>query len=359
MNKYESLMSEVISLAEKGRGFTSPNPLVGSIIYDEENDSIEGRGFHVFSGGPHAEVNAIQDAILRQGSVEGKTLITNLEPCCHRNKKTPPCTELILKHGLRKVIIGCVDPNNSVAGKGVKFLRENGVEVVSGILADESKALNEVYYHTQKNKRPFLSIKIGTSLDGKISLLGGESKYITSDESRDVVHDLRFFHDAILVGLGTVIKDDPILNIRRGSFKNFNKRLKTIVVGRLKGFDFKVYKLFNSQKNVIFLNVGDDVCEDSFPFIVRNCRENLSLAINNLINDDIYSVLVEPGAKILRELLKIGYCDKLYIHQSTSVIGKGLSFSDGIEISSLADRIKINSSSVKKVGVDIHIEGYL
>ena len=359
MNCYKSLMSEVISLAKKGRGLTSPNPLVGSIIYNEDSQKVEGRGFHVFSGGPHAEVNAVQDALLNHGSVEGRTLLTNLEPCCHRDKKTPPCTELIIKHKIKKVVIGALDPNIEVSGNGVDYLKENGVEVIQDVLNDECISLNEIYNHTQRLKRPFIGVKIASSLDGKVSLTSGESKYITCPESRDAVHDLRYFYDAVMVGVGTIIKDDPILNIRRGQFKEHRKSLNTIIVGRLSGFEYESYRIFNSENRIIFLNNGVDVKTSEYPFKVFNCSDNLPGALRELIDKGIFSILVEPGPKLLKNLIDINHCDKFYIHQSTSFIGKGRSYSDQIEIKNLSDSLKFDVKDLKLVGRDIHIEGYI
>lgn len=359
MNDYIELMQKAIGLALKGKGFTSPNPIVGCLIYDEESKEIVGEGFHVFSGGPHAEVNAIQDAILNIGSVKGKTLITTLEPCCHRGKKTPPCTDLIINSKIKKVIIGTLDPNKLVSANGIKTLETNGVDVVAGVLESDCKVINEIYNYNTINKQPFVSMKVASSIDGKIALSNGESKYITSAASRAVVHDLRFFNDAILVGLGTVIKDDPRLDVRLGKYKDLRKDRKIIVYGRVLDFKYHDFHIFKEPENIIFINYGEKVSSENYPFeIISHCGD-WKKTFTEVYNRGVNSVLVEPGKKLFKDLVTSNAVNKFYFHQSPSIIGSGISFSDEITISELNDRIFLKPAGLKKVGDEIHYEAYL
>lgn len=359
MDEYKSLMRKAVDIAGKARGLTSPNPLVGCLIYDEDNKKVLGEGFHIFSGGPHAEVNAIQDAILKTGSIEGMTLITTLEPCCHRNKKTPPCTELILNSKLKKVIIGALDPNPFVSGQGVKFLNSNGVRTLTGVLKEDCEMLNEVYNHNLNSGLPFLSMKVASSVDGKIALNNGESKYITSEKSREVVHNLRFYNDAVLVGLGTVIKDNPKLDIRLGPFKDRKKDHKIIIYGRLEDFDYQKYFIFKKPEKVLFINYGKKLSGDGFPFSVIPHDGNWRSTLEVLYQAGICSIIAEPGKRVFKELIESSLVNKIYFHQSQTIIGAGHSFSDEINITDLKDRIFLRTSRLKNVGNEIHFEAYL
>ena len=196
-------MRLALNLAKKGIGKTSPNPVVGAVIV--KDGRILGEGFHEFAGGNHAEINAIQQAGTR---ANGSTMYVTLEPCCHYGK-TPPCTEAIKKAGIKEVIISMKDPNPKVAGKGIKELKKAKIKVDIGILENEAKEINEVYVKYITTKIPFIMVKYAMTLDGKIASVCGDSKWISCDASRELVQKLRSQVDAILVGVNTVIKDNP------------------------------------------------------------------------------------------------------------------------------------------------------
>src|SRR3989338_7696811 len=200
-------MKMALDLARHGEGLTSPNPMVGALIVKE--GEVVGRGYHVKAGEYHAEIIALKEA---GEKARGGTLYITLEPCCHVGK-TGPCTEAIVKAGLRKVVVGMLDPNGLVNGKGMRELKRLGVEVEVGVLEKECQELNEFFTFWVKNQTPFVILKTSSTLDGKIATFKGESKWITSDESRQVVQDLRHSIDAILVGIGTVMTDNPSLLI--------------------------------------------------------------------------------------------------------------------------------------------------
>lgn len=198
-----------LRLAAKGRGTASPNPMVGAVVVNRGR--IVGQGFHRKAGGPHAEVIALSQAGSR---AKGGTLYISLEPCSHLKKRTPPCVPLIIKSAVRRVVVAMVDPNPSVRGRGLAQLRRAGIEVAVGCSEAEALQLNEAYVHRVRTGRPFTILKAGMTLDGKIATAGGESQWITDETARTQAHRLRADVDAILVGIGTVLRDDPKLTAR-------------------------------------------------------------------------------------------------------------------------------------------------
>ncbi len=208
MDIHRKYMLKCINLAKKAGSNTYPNPLVGSVIV--KNGKIIGKGYHKEFGKPHAEVDAIKNS---SESVENADLYVNLEPCSHYGK-TPPCADLIIKKKIKNVYIGMLDPNPVVAGKGVTKLKESGINVVTGILENQCKELNEVFTKLILNKSSFITLKIAATLDGKIAEKNGFSKWITSEKSRKLVHKFRKFSNGILIGANTLKKDNPFLNVR-------------------------------------------------------------------------------------------------------------------------------------------------
>lgn len=207
-------MHEALRLAEKGMGFVNPNPMVGAVIV--KDGRIIGKGWHRQYGGLHAERNAFADCT---EDCTGASLYVTLEPCCHHGK-TPPCTEAVIEHRIGRVIIGSADPNPLVAGKGVKILREHGIEVTEGVLKEECDSLNEIFMHYITANTPFVTMKYAMTMDGKIACYTGESKWITGEAARRQVQLDRLRHSAIMVGVGTVIADDPMLTCRTENGRN-------------------------------------------------------------------------------------------------------------------------------------------
>ncbi len=208
-------MQMALELAEKARGCTSPNPLVGCVIVNPEG-KIVGKGYHHKAGQPHAEIMAMRDA---GNQVAGCTAYVTLEPCSHTGR-TGPCCEALIKAGIKKVVAAADDPNPKVSGRGFARLREAGVEVVRGVLADKAYSQNEVFMHWMTTGRPFVALKYAMTLDGKIATASGDSKWITNEQSRTYAHRLRSIYDCILVGKNTVLNDDPSLTCRLVEGKN-------------------------------------------------------------------------------------------------------------------------------------------
>jgi len=205
-------MREALALAERGRGFTSPNPAVGAVLV--KSGRVIGRGYHHQAGKPHAEIEALRDAARQGLSTKGATLHVTLEPCCTHGR-TPPCTEAILAAGIRRVVVAATDPNPHHAGRGLRRLRRHGIDVCTGVLRAEATRLNEAFNHWIVHRTPFVTVKAALTLDGRIATATGDSQWITGEAARR--HAMQVFRrnaDAILVGINTILADDPSLTYR-------------------------------------------------------------------------------------------------------------------------------------------------
>jgi len=211
---YEAMIKKAMGLARKGEGYTTPNPIVGAVIFNR--DGIIATGYHKKAGGPHAERVAIERA---GDEARGASIAINLEPCCHYGR-TGPCTDAIIRAGLKEVVYSIEDPNPKVNCKGAQTLINNNIKVISGIYADEATRLNEVYLKYITTGRPFVVLKMAQSLDGRLAATGGDSQWISGEKARDFAHKLRARYDAVAVGTGTVRSDDPQLTVRRVRGKN-------------------------------------------------------------------------------------------------------------------------------------------
>ena len=297
---YEDLMKRAISLADQYKYTAKPNPVVGCIIV--KNKTIISEGAHKEFGLHHAEVNAIEEAKKLQGisfvSFEELTLICTLEPCNHLGK-TGPCTEAIINSGIKNVIIGAEDPNPLVSGSGIKNLISHGVAVQTGICAELVQEQNKFFFFKNTNKRPYITIKIASSKDGKSHLLDGDRTFITSKESRQDVQELRAIHDAILTGGNTVINDAPKMNAR----VNFSlNQPKKILLSNKTNFDLNAE--FFKDCNYEILNETD----------IHKIVEKYS-------NTDITSILIEAGPKLVNSFLDSGLVDKVIIYESQNNLG--------------------------------------
>ncbi len=210
---HDTFMRQALRLAARGRGTTSPNPMVGAVLV--RRGRVIGQGYHRRAGGPHAEIEALNDAAARGESPRGATLYVTLEPCCTHGR-TPPCTDAIVKAGIRQVVVAATDPNPHHAGRGFDLLRTAGIQVQSGLQMEAANRLNEIFNHWIVHRTPWVTLKIAQTLDGKIATAAGQSKWITGEGARRVGQQLRRAHDAILVGVETVLQDDPALTLRIG-----------------------------------------------------------------------------------------------------------------------------------------------
>lgn len=356
---YQKYIKKCINLAKRGEGQVSPNPLVGAVIIDK-NGNIAGYGWHEKYGEAHAEVNAVNMAEQNGVDVKGGTIFVNLEPCSHYGK-TPPCADMIIEKGLKKVVIGCVDPNPIVAGRGIKKLENAGIEVVTGVLDSECKKLNEIFIKNQLEKKVFVAVKIATTLDGKIATKTGHSKWITSEVSRNYVQKLRNKYDAILTGSGTVIADNPLMTCR---LKNCRNPIRVIVDSKacvpaqanVFNADARVYLavLEGADVSIYPKNVEIIHC----PSGVDNEKINLEFLLKVLYEKGIRSILVESGAGLNGALFKMELVDKVYQFIAPKVLGDSdsMGFVQGLDKKKMDECIKLSIEKTKRFGPDIMLE---
>ena len=359
---YEKYMKKCIALAKKGAGNVSPNPLVGAVVLDK-NGNLAGYGWHKKYGQAHAEVNAIKMAEEKGADIKGGTIFVSLEPCSHYGK-TPPCADLIIEKGLKKVVAGCVDPNPKVAGRGLEKLKNAGIEVVSGVLENACKELNEIFIKNQLQKRPFVAIKTAVTLDAKIATKTGNSKWITSEKSRAYVQKLRNKYDAILTGSGTVIDDNPSLTCR---MKNGVNPLRVIIDSNaITPPDAKVY---NNDGTKVILVVRENIERQKTekypenveilkcPLNPKSGKTDLNILMNKLFDKGIMSILIEAGGALNGAFLKEELVDKLYQFVAPKLLGdsSAKSFVEGFDIQKIAQGHVFNLKEVKRFGEDVLI----
>jgi diaminohydroxyphosphoribosylaminopyrimidine deaminase/5-amino-6-(5-phosphoribosylamino)uracil reductase len=357
----EKYMERALELAKKGTGKVNPNPLVGAVIV--KNGEIIGEGYHECYGEAHAERNAVKNA---KESVEDSTIYVTLEPCAHYGK-TPPCVDLIIEKKFKKVVIGMLDPNELVAGKSVEKLKKNGIEVVVGVKEEECKELNEIFIKYITSKSPFVILKSGMSLDGKIATYSGESKWITSKESREDAQNLRNRLNSIMVGVNTVIADDPELTCR---INNDKKLIRIVVDTNLRiPLDSKVInnkdKLTivattlnsNENKKKALRDLGIKVIEVS----EKNNKVNLKDLLSKLGQEGLDSVLIEGGGTLNFSALEENIVDKVIFYIAPKILGGENSKSciAGIGFSELNQAVNLKDISYRKIGEDLVVEGYI
>lgn len=347
MADYIKLMRKCLILAKKGRGNVSPNPMVGCVVLDK-TENIISTGYHHKYGKNHAERDALLK--LKNGEEKGGTLIVNLEPCSHYGK-TPPCADLIVERGLKKVIIGCKDNNPKVNGGGIEKLKKAGIEVEIGILESECRKLNEVFFTDHEQKRIFVALKTATTIDGKISTKTGDSKWITSENSRNYAKKLRTYYDAILTSSSTVLADNP----------SMKHKLKVVLDRKLKtDFNSNIYK----QGNVIVITEENTAKKmpDNIELItcpVKNEEFDLEALLKILYNQGIKSIFVECGEKLAGNFVQHNLVDKIYQFIAPKILNDnaGRSCFGGKESIKLISGCKnYNVYSLKKIGTDVLIE---
>jgi diaminohydroxyphosphoribosylaminopyrimidine deaminase/5-amino-6-(5-phosphoribosylamino)uracil reductase len=329
-------MSLAVSLAKRALGETSPNPMVGAVIV--KNDKVIGKGYHRKAGGPHAEINAINSS---KGDIGNSTLYVTLEPCCTFGR-TPPCTGAIIDAGIKKVVVGCLDPNPRHAGKGVDILETAGIEVVVGIKGKECTDLNEAFFHWITTGRPFVLLKMAMTLDGKIATHDGKSKWITGPSARLRVQKLRQWADAIMVGAETARTDKPSLTVREF---HKNRQPRRLIVSR---------KLTDKDAHGL-------LCPGEKPEILSaSCRQEWIREFKRLGKEGVVSLLAEGGGELAASLLKAGMANKIEFHIAAKILGGRNSrpVVGGENPSSLAEAFNIQNMSVKKMGDDLCISGY-
>lgn len=348
-------MRLALRLARKGEGKVSPNPMVGAVIV--KSGMVVGSGYHQKFGESHAEINALNQAGKK---AKGGILYLNLEPHSFYGK-TPPCTDSIIKEGIQEVFCSMLDPNPKVNGKGIKRLRDEGIKVNLGLLADEAKRLNEVYLKYMITGMPFVILKVAQSLDGKIATPTGDSKWITSEDARDYVHRLRGKVDAVLVGSNTISKDDPELTIHKQKGEN-PWRIILMAKGDVPP-DCRIIRDNKDRKTVIVtskLTPSLKSCRAEIWEIRKNRSGQIDLPefLKKAGQEGIASILVEGGKEIFTSFLKERLVDKFYYFLSPKIIGEGLDTFGDLKIERIKDSLKLKDLTLKKFSRDYLLVGY-
>ncbi|MBP5379117.1 MAG: bifunctional diaminohydroxyphosphoribosylaminopyrimidine deaminase/5-amino-6-(5-phosphoribosylamino)uracil reductase RibD [Ruminococcus sp.] len=356
----EDFMREALALARKGMGFTSPNPMVGAVIV--RGGEIIAEGYHKKYGDLHAERSAFAYCDENKINCKGADMYVTLEPCCHHGKQ-PPCTEAVIAHGIKRVFIGSSDPNPLVAGKGVQILRDNGIEVIEGILKEECDALNEIFFHYITTGLPFVTMKYAMTLDGKIACYTGESKWITGEAARAHVQQERLRHSAIMVGVGTVLADDPLLTCR---LENGRNPLRIICDSSLRTpLDSNIIKTAREAPTVIATICDDndkaEMYERAGCRIIRtepkDGHVDLAALMKLLGKERLDSILLEGGGELNWSALKEGIVSKVQAYIAPKLFGgngKSPVMGQGVPLPS--DAYMLEPCSIVHIGDDILIE---
>lgn len=359
MTSHEFYMDLALQNARAMKGQTDPNPLVGSVIVNDNR--VVGIGTHLKAGEPHAEIHALRMA---GEKAKGGTIYVTLEPCSHHGR-TGPCAVAIVEAGIKKVVIAALDPNPVVSGNGVKILQEAGIEVVIGIREKESQKMNEVFNKFIVEKKPFVTLKSGITLDGKIATHTSDSKWITSEEAREDVHHLRSQTMAILVGVNTVIKDDPELTAR---IPNGRNPIRVIMDSTLKiPLDAKVV---NDQKAETWIFTSQHYDEDK-----KNTLETMGIDVFHTTGSDhvnpndvvtilgeklVSSLLIEGGGGINAAFFEQQLIDKVVLYMAPKLIGGSMSpsFMGGSGIDKMKDAVELSDAVITPIGKDFKFVGY-
>ena len=351
-------MQRAINLAEQGRGWTSPNPLVGCVIV--KNGKIVAEGYHEKIGGWHAERNAILNS---DTDLSGATAYVTLEPCCHHGR-TPPCSDLLIERGIKKVFIGSRDPNPLVSGKGAKQLRAAGIEVVEDFMREECDKLNPIFFHYIQTKRPYVLMKYAMTADGKIATSTGESKWITGETARTKVQQTRHQYSAIMVGVETVLADNPMLNAR---MPNAKQPVRVVCDSQLRTpLDCQLVQTAKEYCTVIatvcedlqkieqyrLLGVEVMVCK------ARNKRVDLDDLLQKLGEMQIDSLLIEGGSSLNFSALESGVVNRVHCYIAPKLVGgkQAKTPIGGEGIDDLSQAVKLKLVSMEMVGEDILID---
>lgn len=360
----EMFMKRALELAARATGRTSPNPLVGAVVV--KGEVIVGEGYHHQAGTPHAEVHALAQA---GQSAQGATLYVTLEPCNHQGL-TPPCTRAVIAAGIKRCVVAMEDPNPLVSGRGLTTLAEAGIAIETGLLQAEAEKQNEVFLKYITSGLPFVTLKTAMTLDGKIASKSGDSRWITSEAARQRVHEMRDQADAIMVGIGTVLADDPRLNTRL-SDRQGRDPVRLIIDGRLElPLHSQIVASSIKQQTLVFTAASADrskarqLEQSGLEVItVDGAADDLNLeqVLQTAAHRKLSSVLVEGGGGINASLLKYGLVDKICWFIAPKIIGGSTAPSpvEGVGWETMAQALKVEDMQVNCIGPDIMISGYV
>lgn len=367
--QHEDYMRRALELAQRGMGFTSPNPMVGAVIV--RDGKIIGEGWHKKYGELHAERTAFAYCDENGIDCTGADMYVTLEPCCHHGKQ-PPCTDAVIEHGIKRVFIGSADPNPMVSGKGVKILREHGIEVVENVLREECDAVNEIFFHWITHNWPFVTVKYAMTLDGKIATRTGESKWITGEEARMDVQRERLRHSAIMVGIGTVLADDPMLTCR---LENGRDPIRIICDSQLRiPLDSNIVRTAKDVPTIIAMtnfNKKYDREKREKRHIIEEMgctvistnpnpnRVNMHILMRELARKKIDSVLVEGGGELIESLFRHRIVNKVRAYIAPKIFGgrDAKSPVEGMGVCCPDNACMIENAKIQRIGNDFVIEG--
>lgn len=357
----QDYMRRAIELAKKGRGWVNPNPMVGAVIV--KDGKIIGEGYHARYGELHAERNAI--AALTE-SAEGATLYVTLEPCCHYGK-TPPCTQAILEHRIARVVIGSRDPNPQVAGKGKRLLEEAGVKVEADFMKEDCDKLNPVFFHYITTKTPYVVMKYAMSADGKIASKTGDSKWITGKKARTLVHEIRHDYMGIMAGIGTVLTDDPMLNVRLEGRKS---PVRIICDSRLRiPEDSQIIRTAQEYQTIIACSIQTQEMQEKTEHLQKAGIQVISLPdsqgrvdlkglMEYLGSQGIDSILLEGGAELNDSALRAGIVQEVKVFLGPKIFGGASAKTPvaGIGVESVVQAAELKLKNISQIGEDVLLE---
>ena len=329
-------MRRAMALAQQARGRTWPNPMVGCVIV--RDGRILAEGLHTKAGQAHAEAEALARAT---ESVAGATLYVNLEPCCHTAKRTPPCAQALIRAGIAQVVIANIDPNPAVSGGGIALLREAGIEVITGVLAEEGERLNEVFFHRQRTGLPFVHLKLASTLDGRIAMPDGRSRWITGEQAREHAHRLRAEHDAIAVGAGTLRADNPQLNVRLPGYDGPHPQRIIFSRGGQLPETAQVFTDADAARTRVFIDTP------------------LPEALAALAGDGICNLLLEGGAGLAASFVQAGLVQRVSHYLNPSYLGEGLPALAGYGLTEISHRLHLKHVEYSPLGDDLVLTGRL
>jgi diaminohydroxyphosphoribosylaminopyrimidine deaminase/5-amino-6-(5-phosphoribosylamino)uracil reductase len=357
----EKWMKRALRLAEVGKGRTSPNPLVGAVLV--KRGQVVGEGYHARIGESHAEMVALRQAGKK---ARGAMLYVNLEPCTHYGR-TPPCVPEVIKAGVKRVVIGMEDPNPLVNGKGIEALRKVGIDMKIGVLEKECRRLNEAFCKYILKRQPFVVLKVAATLDGKVATRNGDSKWISGEASRRFVHKVRDRVDGVLVGIGTILRDDPLLTARR---KEGKEPYRIVLDSRLRIPEEA--KVFEHSPSEVILTTTEFAPHEKVERLEKRGvrvlivdskagRVDLRQCLTKLAELGVMNLLVEGGSQINGSFLDEGLIDKFHLFLSPRLLGdpRALGIFGGQGVSNLNEAVAVNEITTKRIGEDILVEGYL
>jgi len=370
---HERWMRRCLELARRGAGAVSPNPMVGAVLVGPDG-TVLGEGWHRRYGGPHAEANAVRDAETTHGpdALRDATLYVNLEPCSHHGK-TPPCTDLILRKDIPRLVVGMIDPFPAVKGRGVRRMRDHGVDVQIGVLEPECRRLNEAFLNHVKTGRPLITLKVAQTLDGRVATPSGDSRWISGEASRQRVHRWRATLDSVLVGSGTARSDDPRLTVRHVD----GRQPLRYVLDRTGTLPDDLTLFTDDEARMTTAVVGEsrdrpsyaDALEGAGGAIVRVPERDEHLDLHALLSrlgkdagretDPVQSVLVEAGPGLSTALFRHDLVDRYFAFVAPKVAGSGLPTTRDLGVTAMNDAITFSDQTWETVGDDVLFRGYV